>query len=816
MPIVQFFLTDVQYRIIGGKAIIYLYGRATDGEQICVTDAHFEPYFYVLPKKGKESSLRAELEKLQVKDESGTFSVVRVDDVSKRLREHEINVFKVVTNLPSAVPVIRESIKGWDSVDAAYEYDIKYVRRYLLDRKLTPLVLTEANVEPTQEKSKVPVLSAKSIRQVSEETLRNPRILAVDIETYNPKGKLINPKEYPIVMLGLYGEDFQKVVSWKQFPSEPFVEHVPSEADVLLRFVELVEQVKPDILVSYNGDGFDLPYIRTRADKYKLRLPVGLDYTDLKIQGTANKTAQMAGVAHVDIFRFIRRVIGRSMKTDTFTLDEVSKELLGTQKVAVPLDRLADDWDNHPENLHQFAVYNVHDARLTNDLIVKLWPNIVELVKIVGLPLWDVSRMSFSQLVEWFVIKQAADFNEIVLNKPNYAEQMERMGKRFKGAFVFEPTPGLYKDIVVFDYKSLYPSIIASHNISIGTLNCQCCQGIKRVPLETANLWFCTKRKGFISTIIADLIERRNRIKDILKKEEKKDPLLSARSESLKLLANAFYGYLGFAQARWYSFECGESVTAYGRDYITQVIEKAQKIGFKVLYSDTDSIFLLLDSRSKNDALTFIDEINKHLPGVMELDYENYYPRGIFVALKSGTEGAKKRYALIDEKGNLKIRGFETVRRNTSPIAKKVQKTVLEIVLKEGDAEKAVAFLRQKVDELRKHITNMEEVTIHTVLQKEVSEYESVGPHVAAAQRMANRGTPIGAGTHIRYVVTKGKGPIRDRVHLPDEITKDDYDPEYYIENQVIPGVERIFAVLGFKKEDLVQEKTQSTLGSFL
>ena len=284
----------------------------------------------------------------------------------------------------------------------------------------------------------------------------------------------------------------------------------------------------------------------------------------------------------------------------------------------------------------------------------------------------------------------------------------------------------------------------------------------------------------------------------------------------MKLLANAFYGYLGFAQARWYCFECGESVTAYGREYIKTVIDKAEKDGFRVLYSDTDSIFLLLDKRSKEDALKFIDEINAHLPGVMELDYENYYPRGIFVALKSGTEGAKKRYALIDEKDRLKIRGFETVRRNTSPIARTVQKKVLEIVLKEGDAEKAISFLRERVDALRKHMLPIEEVTIHTAIQKEVSEYESVGPHVSAAQRMTNRGIPVSAGTHINYVVTRGKGPIRDRVRLPDEVTKEDYDPEYYLENQVIPGVERIFAVLGFKKEDLVQEKTQSTLGKFI
>ena len=90
---------------------------------------------------------------------------------------------------------------------------------------------------------------------------------------------------------------------------------------------------------------------------------------------------------------------------------------------------------------------------------------------------------------------------------------------------------------------------------------------------------------------------------------------------------------------RWYSRECGESVTAWGRHFIQDTIEKAEKAGFEVLYGDTDSIFLLRGKKSKEDALAFMKKINGELPGDMELELEGFYPRGVFVTKKVGADG---------------------------------------------------------------------------------------------------------------------------------------------------------------------------------
>ena len=807
----QFFLTDISYQIMNGKAVIHLYGRMKDGKVICIHDDQFEPYFLVLPKDVDEA--KRELKDFSVKDKEQECKVVRIEDIRKKVNEHEQHLLKVFVNVPTAVMPLKEIVRKFNSVKECYEYDIKFTRRYLLDKGLSPWTLIEADAESYTERSRVPVFRAKSVSQAGDETYIKPNIMSVDIETYNSGGKVQMEKD-PILMLALYGDSLQKVITWKRFPTEhKYIEFVATEADMLQRFKELLEEHKPDILAGYYSDGFDLPFIAKRAEKYKIKLDIGLDGTELNIEGRTQKSAQITGIVHVDIYKFIKKVIGRSMKTDSFTLDAVAKELIGEGKTVVDLDELSPAWDRGDPILNEFAKYNLQDTKLTYDLCIKVLPNIIEFVKIVGLPLWDINRMSFSQLVEWYIIKQAQTFNEVILNRPLYSQESARMQKRFKGALVFEPTPGVFDDIVVFDYRSLYPSIIASHNISIGTVNCECCKDIKPVPFDEEKYWFCTKKRGFMSVIIEDLITRRARIKTLIKTN--KDPLLAARSEALKVLSNSFYGYLGFAPARWYCFECGQSVTAYSRYYISMVISEAQKEGFRVLYSDTDSVFLLLGKKKKDDALKFAERINRDLPKLMELDYESHYPRGIFVAAKSSESGAKKKYAMIDDKGKLKIRGFETVRRNTSFIAKDVQRDVLQIVLAEGDGQKAASHVKKVIADLKAHLIPKDKVVIFTQMTKTVDEYENISPHVAAAKRMMDRGMPVAAGTIVKYIVMQGKGKIRDRIKLEDEAEQDGYDAEYYIEHQVLAAVERIFDVLGIQLSELEKKGSQSTLGNF-
>ena len=813
---IRFYPLDVMYKIIDGKPVIHLFGKTIDNKQVCILYDKFEPYFYVIPNKGAD--ITRQLKDLKIERNNQTYPITRIEAVKKKYRGKDVDAIKVFTNLPGNVPVIREELKNWNSIESINENDILFTRRFLIDNNIVPLTLYEAEGSFGAQNLKVPAFRASKIESFGTETFLQPRILSVDIETYTPQYKEIAPEKNPIIMLSFYAKDLEKVFVWKRFKTDlDYVQFVDSEAQLLERFKDVIETYRPDILTGYFSDGFDLPYIKTRADKYKIRLDLGLDFSELKVKKGATTTVQITGITHLDIFKFIRKIISGTLKTETYNLNAVASELLDEKKHDVDLNELSKAWDNGT-GLNQFCEYNLNDAKLSYKLAEKLMPTISEMVKITGLTIYDVNRMGFSQLIEWYLLRQAPNFNEIAPNKPTNDEVLKRRLQTYKGAFVFKPKPGLYNNIVVFDYRSLYPTIIGSHNISPGTINCDCCQeDATPVPTEdNKKIWFCNKRKGFIPTIIEDLINRRTRIKEIIKNQmDEKFAILDARQNSLKLLANSFYGYLGFFMARWYSIECAQATTAFGRHYVNQVIEKAEKSGFKVIYGDTDSTFQTLNGKTKEDAMKFTEKINEDLPGLMELEFEGFYPSGIFVSAKVGAFGAKKKYALVDENNILKIKGFESVRRNWSSIAKETQEKVLEIILKEHDNEKALEYVKKVIDDLRNKKIPLEKVIIHTQLQKEISEYDARGPHVAVAQRLKNKGIAIGPGSMIKFIVTQGSDIIRNRSKLPEEIKEGDYDSDYYLHHQVIPAVERIFDVLGYRKEDLLEMKDQTKLEGF-
>jgi len=789
----KFYPLYITYKEAEDEALIYMYGRNENGEQICVSD-HFRPYFWVL---GDLNLIKPELDE----------TVIETKIEKKEYIGEEVEAIKIVTTLPRNIPVLKDKLK--EVAVAVLEADILFVRRYLIDKEIVLGQEYEIQGEEMPIRKGVRTYEIQAIKG-TEKSYENEKVLAFDIETHPEKNEEF---EGPILMISFYGENFKKVITWKHFrTTEKYIEFVNSEADLIQRFKEVVEELNPDVLAGYFSDGFDLPYIASRAKKYKIKLEIGLDHSEIRLGKGANKSSRITGITHVDVYKFIRNIT--QLDVDDFRLDTVANALLGENKKQVDFTKLVEHWENSSKDLEEFCKYNLHDAKLTYELCKRLLPQLVELVKIVGLPMEDVNRLSVSQLVEWFLIRNAHKFNQLAPNKPSHDEISKRMSKRYKGAFVYEPKPGLYKNIMLFDFRSLYPTIIASHNIDPGVMNCKCCAGTaQKVPLENEDIWFCEKEKGFLSSVIGDLIERRIRIKEIMKKQ--KNPFLDARQDSLKLLANSFYGYLGFYAARWYSFDAARSVTAYGRYYVKKVIGSAEKQGFKAIYSDTDSIFLTFEDKTKQEAMKFMDKINKELPGIMELEFEGIYPSGIFVSVKGAEYGAKKKYALISEKDELIIKGFETVRRNWSPIAKEVQKKVLSIILKESDAEKAFNYVKKIADKIRKKQIEIKKFTIKTQITKPIEEYGAIAPHVAVAKKLIEKGIEIVPGQMIEYVITKGKGRIGDRAKLTNEVTKDDIDSEYYIKNQLIPSVGKIFEVIGFDEGELEKEGSQSKLSGF-
>ena len=796
------FLIDCDYVTRNGKPVVRLIMKRKRFFRLY--DSNFEPYFYCLPRDGDYEGTRRELQKLTAYEKGLSVSVKRIEEEEKLLFGKKTRLLKLVCNHPAHIPILREKAKALADV---YEADIVYNRRYLIDKGLSPFDYIEFEREGKE------IRKVKSIEKGLDPKLRS---LAFDIEVYNPLGTPRVDKD-PVIMIS-YADVDSGVITYKRIQL-PFVKTVASEKETIDMFCRLVREKDVELLLGYNDVEFDLPYLRDRAKRLGTELRLGRDGSSFKVQARGLfRHARVKGRIHVDLYAVAKfmGLIG-AIKTKRLTLGEVFGEMFGEEKKEVRKLEIHKLWDGSERELETLAEYSHHDAIATKRIADEVLPIQMELAKIVGASLSDVTGATVGQLVEMLLWREAHAQGRIVPNKPSKEEVERREALPVKGAYVKVPEAGIYDDLAVFDFRGMYPSIIISHNIDMDSLNCEdCAEGERHV--SPTGVWFCSKKKGLIPSVLERLIDERDRLKREMKGLEPESPeykMLFARSQGLKILSNSFYGFLLYARSRWYSRPCGESVTAYGRFYIQDTMRKAEEAGFRVLYGDTDSLVLQLNGRGREEALAFLKRTNEELPGRMELELEGFYPRGVFVGKKQVREevGARKKYALLGEDGRIKIRGFELVRRDWSRIARHTQQRVLEAILREGSKEKAVEIVRQVISDLREGKVRLEDCIIYTQIRKGLDRYEVISPEVAAAQKAKKAGLPVEVGSLIGYVVTRHGRSISEKAELA-ELAKD-YDPAYYIDHQVLPAVMKIMKELGYEEEDLKLKGKQARLGEW-
>jgi len=186
------------------------------------------------------------------------------------------------------------------------------------------------------------------------------------------------------------------------------------------------------------------------------------------------------------------------------------------------------------------------------------------------------------------------------------------------------------------------------------------------------------------------------------------------------------------------------------------------------------------------------------------------------VAKRTGEAGAKKKYALIDEHGKLKIRGFETVRRDWCALAREVQNNVIKQILNDGNEKKALEYVKEIIKQIKERKINKEKIMIRTQLKKPISEYRNISPHVIAAKKMEEQEIPVTQGNLVEYYIAETRDKkklVREKVKLPNE--KGEYNLEYYLTHQILPAVENIFQVFNVNVKEIVDGKKQMTLGEF-
>src|SRR3990172_7748073 len=560
-------------------------------------------------------------------------------------------------------------------------------------------------------------MKLKSAKEIDRKEF-SPKVLCFDIETEEfqiGKGE--------ILMISLVSQNFKKVITFKKNMKEKleFVEYVKDEVALLEKFVEYVKKISPDFLIGYFSDGFDMPYIKARAEFHKMKLPLGLDGSQPSFHRGAVMTCRIDGLVHVDLLKFVDTAYSQYMQSETLSLNDVSKEFLKDSKKQFEFKSLTkmseSDWKD-------YFLYNLQDSDLTYRLFFKFWPDMREFARVMQEPAFEVSRNGMSKNVEAFILHNLEKYNEIPEKRPTHDEIGSRrnLGK-YEGAFVFQPTPGLYENLAVFDFTSSYGSTIVTYNLSKSTFLEKPSKDAYTIEALGKPVSF-SKIPGFFPEMLKEIIMLRKKYKQELKNKE--DAITTARSNAFKLLANSSYGYQGFFGARYYCREAAAATAAFARKAIQDSIDAINKEDYKVIYSDTDSIAFLLNDKTESQTVKFLSELNKKLPGIMELELEGIFKRGIWVTKRSGDIGAKKKYALVGKDGRLKIRGFETVRRNWCSLARETQNKVLRMILEDGNETRALVYVKEIIKKVKERKIDRKEILIKTQLSKEISEYKNI------------------------------------------------------------------------------------------
>jgi DNA polymerase elongation subunit (family B) len=811
-----------------GRNYIKIAGRDDKGKRVVVIDS-FEPYFWAILKKGtsdkKIKELQKKMQKINFEGSDRTTWIEKTEVHEKNFLGQKVKAIKIfITNYKDAHAIADRL--DFEEIEYRREYDLGMITRYIIDKGINPLSwfkVTGEVLNNSQELGGIDssldasiCLRVEKFEPITKETF-SPKIIAFDIEADE-----LEIGRGEVLMISIVGKDVKKVLTWKQVKESKgvpdFVEYYKDEADMLEAFSEQIKKLEPDLLVGYFSDGFDLPYLRARADKNHVKLDLGIDGKNPFFARGKYTSARIFGPVHVDIFRFIETVYSQYLHSETLGLDEVASELLGENKIEFE-HKHSSKIDG--EGWIEYFKYNLQDSVLTYKLAEKLWPDMLEFSKVIQEPLFDVTRAGMSQLLEHYILHNLRAYDEIAEKRPIHDEiELRRGRERVEGAFVFQPIPGLYENLAMFDFTSMHTSIIVSFNISKATLQESGGKDTYESPevdwQGKKTQFYFSKKTGFLPEIVKKLIEKR---KDY-KKEYKQNPnpLTRARSNAFKVLSAAVHGYIGFFGARYYSLESSASILAFVRKYNKDIIDKVNAEGYSVIYADTDSVAFTLNNKGKKQTLEFLKKLNEDLPGIMELELEDFYVRGIWVTKRTGELGAKKKYALLGENGKLKIRGFETVRRDWCALSRELQDDVLDMILKEGKPEKALKKVQEVIDKLKKRKISKEKLIIKTQLKKPIEEYKSISPHVTIAKRMHELGMPIDVGRLIEFYIaepqssSKKKSLIRDRAKLPDE--PGEYDLAYYLDHQLLPAIENIFQVFKISKEDILGKK-QMNLSEF-
>ncbi|MGY5880225.1 MAG: DNA-directed DNA polymerase I [Candidatus Thorarchaeota archaeon] len=792
------------------KAILKLYEPKSKKIYFWIDNTGHKPYLY--------TDWPAQMVESKVKRNPG-FVKTETVQLHDLLHDKPVTMTKLYGDNPLAIgggsTAMRNVLQDNSGVSHAWEANIRYHLTYTYDTKFVPglmYTIEKGNLVPCP-----PAVDAKTLEEFKNTFAEDEDIesilttyspmfftevpdikrVAVDIEVYTPVLNRIpdaSVSQHPVTAIGLSdneGYDTCFVLRRKEltegkkskdFPKELKIKYFDDEADMLVEAFRIIDTYP--LVLTFVGDSFDMKYLYNRAKRLRIDLE---KYCPIVMKGNQDPRREQAVLkrgVHVDMYKFFGnpsiKIYALSGKYQRENLNTIAEGLLGVGKLDLS-DSIS------ALNYFELAHYCWLDANLVlqfteyeNKLLLRL---MALLMRISRMSMEEVTRFYISSWIQslfrqehrskGLLIPRRVDID--TMKQPDAQTEAMIGGKAFKGAIVIEPVPGVHFNASVLDFASLYPTIMKEHNISYETIDCshdECrTAGDNKVP-ETDH-WICKKRKGMISQTIGFFRDTRvnwfkPKAKDKSLDEETRN-WYSVVEKALKVFINASYGVTGAQHFELFCMPAAESVTAFGRDAIIRTKEKSESMGIRVLYGDTDSVFL--DNPSKEQQEELVKWSSEALG--IDLEVEKTYK---YVALSD----RKKNYIGIYKDGRVEVKGLSGKKRNTPDYAQVAFRKMLEVLSRVDDPD---GFEAAK-DEIREIVNGVidrlegkaepyspEELAFRIQVTKRLSEYPTDTPHVRAAKMLVEQtGDPnkVLPGTIIEFIRVKGTGGV-----MPVELAKD-------------------------------------------
>ena len=685
-----------------------------------------------------------------------------------------------------------------------FETDIKPEQRFLIERFIALDIECVGAYLSETHNSTLPLMSLERARK----TIIEPTDVEIKLTVISLDFECSFDGE--LYSVGLYGEQYQCVfmVGEPQDNSHDFIVWVTDEVDLIHHLIEWFAQYDPDIIIGWAVVTFDLALLYRRCLLHQIPLKIGRGGCELswKVDDKFRpETLSLPGRVVLDGIDWLKAAF---YQFDSFSLEFVSRHLLDEGKAIDHVENRGQEITTlFCTDKNALAFYNITDCRLVWDIFDKtqLVDFAIERAKLTGL---EFGRVGASIAAFYHLYLPHLHRHGFVAPALPASQGLES-----PGGYVMSSIPGYYKDVLVLDFKSLYPSIIRTFLIDPKGL----IEGLsmtKQGNIDSTVPGYLgaqfARDNAILPSLVADLAAQRE-----LAKLEKNAPL----SQAIKIIMNSLYGVLGSRGCVFHDAKLASSITMRGHQIMKLTKQWIEECGYQVIYGDTDSTFVWLghnhtvkDINALGQQLAFDMtarwrewcEHEYQLESYLELEFETHFDQFIMPTLRGSEEGSKKRDvgASLNANSELRItfKGMEQVRSDWSPIARKMQFDLYEMFFK---GEDVIDYLRQELDALKKGERDSE-LIFKKRLRRNIEDYTAKSsPHVKAARHLANiKGSNkvTRKGAQIRYVMTtNGSQPI--------EANPNNIDYEYYITKQIRPIAEPILQLCGQQFDALVNDQ---------